>query len=165
MTRVLSPGRIALLLLLVAVLVVPAVLRTDAARTRLAAVGLTNESADFSELSIKQYKDLSALVGTRGRVRFDALVTNRSDQPVDYTWTATVGPSDDEQVADTGTFSLDAGRTTDLPVRLTIADCSLRNRVAVRVEPEGQRSPEVHFWVLPRGSNENRQSGGPSCVA
>ncbi|MFY0407343.1 hypothetical protein [Solicola sp. PLA-1-18] len=165
MTRVLTPGRIVLLVLLAAVLVVPAVLTTDRAQAQLGELGLTDQGTAFTELSIKQYADLAPLVKTRGEVDFDALVTNRSDGTARYTWSATAGPSGDEKVVDGGRFELAAGDTTELPVSLRIADCSQRNRVAVKVSTPDQRSPEVHFWVLPRGSVENEQSGGPSCVA
>lgn len=160
-----STGRLAVLAVAAATVAAPSVAQVASVRTHLMAAGLLPERAGFTELSIKQYDALYATVTFEGEVRFDVVATNTSRAPTDYIWSATVGPERAAIRVDGGRLELAGGASREIPLHFAIPDCQERNRITVRLTAKGQRAPEVHYWVLPRGSAAWKISGGPSCGA
>jgi hypothetical protein len=164
-TGLLSKGRLVLLLVAAAVLAAPSAAQSAPVHAWLADGGLLPETRSFSELSIKQYDALYTTVTFEGEVRVDVVATNTSRRAARYRWSASVGPQGDAIRVDEGRLSLAGGATKEISLHFTIPDCRVRNKIAVRLVAPGQRTPEVHYWVLPHGSAAWKISGGPSCAA
>lgn len=165
MTRLRSRLRLGVVSVVGAVIVVPSLASADRVQDRLVDWGLLQGDASFSELSLMHDEELFETVSSSGSVRFSVEASNVSTQARRYVWSATVGPAGAPSRVDGGSFRLDGESTRQVPVRFDIPDCGVRNRIAVRVTTEGQRPTEVHYWVLPHGSDAWKVSGGPSCVA
>lgn len=165
MTRLRSGGRLGVIAVVAAVVVAPSLASADGVTSRLAGWGLLPGGTSFSELSLLQNEDLFETVSLSGHVRFAVAATNVSPESRRYAWSATVGPAGAPERVDGGSFTLAGGATKTVPVTFDIPDCEVRNRISVRLTTEGQRSPEVHYWVLPRNSAAWKVSGGPSCAA
>jgi hypothetical protein len=165
MTRVPSRGRWGVIAVAAAVVLVPSVASADGVRTRLVQWGMLPTDASFSELSLLHDEELEKTVSLTGRTRFAVAATNASPRTRRYSWSATVGPEGSPIRVDGGTFSLAGGRSKQVTVGFEIPNCGVRNKVAVRLTTPGQRSAQVHYWVLPHGSEAWMVSRGPSCAA
>lgn len=158
-------GRIVGACVIAAAVAAPSVAQAGPIRSRLAAAGLLPERAAFTELSIKQFDPLYKTVSFGGDVSFEVVVTNAADTAHRYSWAATVGPDGNPISVGSGEITVPGRTSYEVPLRFRIRDCSQRNKISVRVSTKGERSPEVHYWVLPHGSPEWKLSGGPSCGA
>ncbi len=147
------------------VVAAPSLAQADPVRSGLEQAGLLPRRAAFTELSIKQYDVLFQTVTFEGDVHFDVLATNNSTRTQHYTWSATVGPQQAAIRVDGGRLTLAGAVTKEIPLHFAIPDCLVRNKITFRLAAKGQRSPEIHYWVLPRGSAAWKISGGPSCGA